>query len=90
MDAAELKGVLVSRRSALKEGGAAAFLVSQAVLFEQIGWAPRRQPSPAAAFPDIQFDLGAFINPAQVFSDGAGNGHRPVPAGLHACSCRSC
>src|SRR5512142_512333 len=74
MDAAELKRVLVSRRTALKGGGAAAFLVSQAVLFERIGWAPRR---PAAAttpaFPDIQFDLGAFINPAQVFNDGGGN-----------------
>jgi hypothetical protein len=74
MDAAELKGVLLSRRSALMGGGAAALLVSQAVLFERIGWAPKR---PAAlvtpAFPDIQFDLGGFINPAQVFNDGAGN-----------------
>ena len=49
-------------------------LVSQAVLFERIGWAPKRPAaSVTAAFPDIQFDLGAFINPAQVFNDGAGN-----------------
>ena len=74
MDAAHLKGVLLSRRSALKGGGAAALLVSQAVLFERIGWAPKRPAaSVTAAFPDIQFDLGAFINPAQVFNDGAGN-----------------
>jgi hypothetical protein len=74
MDAAELKHVLLSRRSALKGGGAAAVLVSSAVLFERIGWAPRRTAaSVTPAFPDIQFDLGAFINPAQVFNDGAGN-----------------
>ncbi len=74
MDAAELKGVLLSRRSALKGGGAAALLVSQAVLFERIGWAPKRPTAAVTpAFPDIQFDLGGFINPAQVFNDGAGN-----------------
>ncbi len=80
MDAAELKGLLLSRRSALKGGGAAAFLISQAVLFERIGWAPNR---PAAAstqgFPDIQFDLGAFISPAQVFNDGAGSVTAQLP-----------
>ena len=75
MDAAELKRVLVSRRSALKGGGAAAVLVSQAVLFERIGWAPKRRPAAAVtpAFSDIQFNMGAFINPAQVFNDGAGD-----------------
>jgi uncharacterized membrane protein YgcG len=81
MDAAQLKGVLLSRRSALKGGGAAALLVSQAVLFERIGWAPKRRPAAAAtaAFPDIQFDLGAFINPAQVFNDGGGNVTAQLP-----------
>jgi hypothetical protein len=74
MDAAELKSVLLSRRSALKGGGAAALLVSSAVMFERIGSAPNRTASSVTrAFPDIQFDLGAFINPAQVFNDGAGN-----------------
>ena len=73
MDAAELKAALLSRRSALRGGGGAAFLVSQAALFERLGPAPRR-PSPAAArFPDIQFDLGGFISPPQVLNDGAGN-----------------
>ena len=84
MDAAELKGVILRRRSALKRGGATAFLISQAVLFERIGSAPKR-PSPAtAAFPDIQFDLGAFIRPAQVFNDGAGNVTAQFAARLHA------
>jgi hypothetical protein len=74
MDAAELKSVLLSRRSAIKGGGAAALLVSSAVMFERIGWAPNRQASSVTpAFPDIQFDLGAFINPARVFNDGAGD-----------------
>jgi hypothetical protein len=58
----------------------AAFLVSQAVLFERIGWAPKRPAAAVtAAFPDIQFDLGAFINPARVFNDGAGNVTAQLP-----------
>ena len=32
-----------------------------------------RPASAATTFSDIQFDMGAFINPAQVFNDGAGN-----------------
>jgi hypothetical protein len=80
MDAAELKGVLLSRRSAIVGGGAAALLVSQAVLFEKLGWLPNRSTADvAAAFPDIQFDLGAFINPAKVFNDGAGNVTAQLP-----------
>ncbi len=80
MDAAELKGVLLSRRSALMGGGAAALLVSQAVLFERIGWVPERPAAEVTTpFPDIQFDLGAFINPAQVFNDGAGNVTAQLP-----------
>jgi hypothetical protein len=72
MDAAELHATVLSRRSALKGGGSAAFLVSQAVLFERLGWAPQRPAAATAAFSDIQFDLGEFVNPPQVFDDGAG------------------
>jgi hypothetical protein len=72
MDAAQFRGTVMSRRSALKGGGSAAFLVSQAALFERLGWAPKRPSPAAAAFSDIQFDMGAFINPPQVFDDGAG------------------
>jgi hypothetical protein len=77
MDAEGLKGAVMSRRSALKRGAATAFLLSQAALFEQVAKTIIR-PTPAMAgtipqFPDIQFDLGAFINPAVVLNDGAGN-----------------
>jgi len=77
MDAEDLRAMVMSRRSALKRGAATAFLLSQAALFEQVGRTIIR-PEPASAataptFPDIQFDLGAFINPAQVLNDGAGN-----------------
>lgn len=75
MDAEDLRAIVMSRRSALKRGAATAFLLSQAALFEQVGKTILRpEPAQAAtAFPDIQFDLGAFINPAQVLNDGAGN-----------------
>ena len=73
MDAEELRGIAMSRRSALKKGAATAFLLSQAALFEQLALAPVRPASAATTFSDIQFDMGAFINPAQVFNDGAGS-----------------
>ena len=77
MDAAGLKRMVMSRRSAIKGGGASALLVSQAALFERLGWAPHRAAHTsttrtATAFSDIQFDMAAFINPAQVIDDGAG------------------
>jgi len=73
MDAEELSGRVMSRRSALKRGAATAFLLTQATLFEQLALTPLRPAAAAAAFSDIQFDLGAFVHPAQVFNDGAGN-----------------
>jgi len=73
MDAEELKGIAMSRRSALKKGAATAFLLSQAALSEQLASPLVRPASAATTFSDIQFDMGAFINPAQVFNDGAGN-----------------
>jgi hypothetical protein len=73
MEAAELKSVAMSRRSALKKGAATAFLLSQAALFEQLVIAPARPASAATAFSDIQFNMGPFVRPAQIFNDGAGN-----------------
>jgi len=73
MDIEELKGVVMSRRSALKRTAATTVLLSQAALLEQLTIAPVRAASAATAFSDIQFDLGAFISPAQTFNDGAGN-----------------
>jgi uncharacterized membrane protein YgcG len=73
MDAEGLKSAVFSRRSALKTGAATAFLLSQATLLEQLA-APVARADPAPMmFPDIQFDLGNFINPAFVVNDGAGN-----------------
>jgi hypothetical protein len=75
MDAEDLRAMVMSRRSAIKRGAGVAFLLSQAALFEQVGKTIIR-PEPAEAattFSDIQFDMGAFINPAIVLNDGAGN-----------------
>jgi hypothetical protein len=73
MDAEQLRSNALSRRSALKRGAATAFLLSQAALFEQLAFAPTRPAAAATAFSDIQFNMGAFINPPQVYNDGAGN-----------------
>jgi hypothetical protein len=77
MDAQQLAGAAMSRRSALKASAGTVFLLSQAAIFEQLAFAPARQASAAAlsgtGFPDIQFDLGAFINPPLTLNDGGGN-----------------
>jgi hypothetical protein len=73
MDAEGLKSVVFSRRSALKTGAATAFLLSQATLLEQLASPVARADPAPTMFPDIQFDLGAFINPAFTVNDGAGN-----------------
>jgi hypothetical protein len=73
MDAEELKAAVLSRRSALKRGAATVFLLSQAALLEQLASPVIRPASAATAFSDIQFNMGAFINPAQVYNDGAGS-----------------
>jgi hypothetical protein len=73
MEAEELAGRAMSRRSALKRGAATAFLLTQTSLFEQLVIAPVRPAAAATAFSDIQFDMGAFVHPAQIYNDGAGN-----------------
>jgi len=73
MDAETLKSTALSRRSALKKGAATAFLLSQAALFEQLVVAPARPAFAATGFSDIQFNMGAFVHPAQIYNDGAGN-----------------
>jgi hypothetical protein len=72
MEAEELKAAVFGRRSALKKGAAAVFLLSQAALFDQLALPIARASAATIPFPDIQFDLGAFINPARVVGDGAG------------------
>ncbi len=74
MDAEQLRATAFSRRSALKGGAATAFLLSQAALFEGLmSPVARAATSTTPAFSDIQFNMGAFINPAIVLNDGAGN-----------------
>jgi len=73
MDSDKLRSVVMSRRSALKAGTATAFLLTQAAMFEGLVVAPARPALAATAFSDIQFNMGAFVHPAQIFNDGAGN-----------------
>lgn len=66
----------LSRRSALKAGGAA-LLASQAAFLEQIVVAPRRPAMAAGSFTDIQFEIGQFFQPntfagVGTYNDGAG------------------
>src|SRR5260370_40075889 len=79
MDAEDLKGIVMSRRSALKRTAATAFLISQATLLEQLASPLVRPAAAATAFSDIQFAMGGFINPAQVYNDGAGSGTARLP-----------
>jgi hypothetical protein len=62
----------IDRRTAMK-AGTATFLASQMALFEGLAWAPQRIALASSTPSDIQFDIGAFVHPAQTFNDGAGN-----------------
>src|SRR5260370_633112 len=73
MDAETLTSTALSRRSALKTGAITAFLLSQATLFEQLVLAPARPAFAATGFSDIQFNMGAFVHPAQIYNGGAAN-----------------
>jgi hypothetical protein len=76
MDIEDMKGIIMSRRSALKTTGGIALLLSQAALLERVAITPAR-PAFAASFSDIQFDIGQFM-PANTYAgvntynDGAG------------------
>jgi hypothetical protein len=58
----------VSRRAALRFGGAVAGALGTLGLVDELAWMPQRvawaDPS-TLAFPDVQFDLGPFMPPAQ-------------------------
>src|SRR5215467_5150615 len=62
----------ISRRTAMK-AGTASFLMSQMALLEGLALAPQRVALAANQPTDIQFDIGAFVHPAQTFNDGGGN-----------------
>src|SRR5215471_19832088 len=61
----------INRRTAMK-AGTASFLMSQMALFEGV-MMPQRVALAANSPSDIQFDIGAFVHPAQTFNDGSGN-----------------
>jgi hypothetical protein len=70
----------VSRRGLLIGGGAAAATLALPEVLQQLSWIPNRvaqADTAAASLPDIQFDLGAFMPPAQTF-DGILVGMPPV------------
>jgi len=70
----------MSRRGALKMGGAFAGALGTLGLVGELAWAPERvawaDPS-TLAFPDVQFDLGPFMPPAQTL-DGIQVGMPPI------------
>jgi hypothetical protein len=71
----------VSRRGLLIGSGAALATLTVPELLKELSWVPNRVAqagvAPAVAFPDIQFDLGAFMPPAQTI-DGLLIGMPPV------------
>src|SRR5437879_4036155 len=69
-DFEKLPKKFVSRRDLLKLGLAGAAATTLAGI-DALAWAPKRIANAAAAstsFPDIQFDIGNFIAPAQTFN----------------------
>lgn len=71
----------VSRRGLLIGSGAALATLTVPELLKELSWIPERvaqaATTPAAALPDIQFDLGAFMPPARTI-DGLLVGMPPV------------
>jgi hypothetical protein len=57
----------VPRRTVLKAGAAGA-LAAQLSFFEQLAWKPNRLALAAGSLPNIQFDVGNFVAPAQSFN----------------------
>lgn len=77
MDIEDMRGIVMSRRSALKRTGGLALLLSQAAFLEQAFIAPARPALAATGFTDIQFEIGQFFAPGTYAgvttqNDGAG------------------
>lgn len=60
----------VSRRGLLKLGVMSATAVTTLAGIDALAWAPKRaaHAAPATSFPDIQFDIGSFVHPAQTIN----------------------
>src|SRR5215831_14988332 len=57
----------VSRRDVLKAGAAGA-LAAQLSFMQQFAWKPNRLAMAAGPLPNIQFDIGNFVPPAQTIN----------------------
>jgi hypothetical protein len=55
----------ISRRTALKAGGTIGATIALMNALDVLAWKPIRATAEAATLPDIQFDIGNFIAPAQ-------------------------
>jgi hypothetical protein len=56
------------RRTVLKAGGTLGAAIATLNLVDAVAWKPLRQEAQAATLPDIQFDIGNFIAPAQTIN----------------------
>ena len=74
----------IDRRTLLKVGGLGATATALASV-GSLAWAPKRAVQAAAtvtAKSDIQFDIGAFVHPAQAFTNTVLNASVPVQFGV--------
>ncbi len=67
-DIIKLPSEPLDRRTLLKWGGAGALATTMASI-SSVAWMPKRANAlPFTSFPDIQFDIGAFVHPAQTIN----------------------
>ena len=58
----------IDRRTVLKAGGTLGAAVATLNMIDMVAWKPLRLEAEAATLPDIQFDIGNFIAPAQTIN----------------------
>jgi hypothetical protein len=58
----------ISRRTALRAGGTIGATIALMNVLDVLAWKPIRATAEAATLPDIQFDIGNFIAPAQTIN----------------------
>jgi hypothetical protein len=70
---------MTTRRTLFKGAGGLAMALGTLRLVGPRITAPQRIQLDASSLPDIQFDIGAFIAPAQTLNDGGGNVQAQLP-----------
>jgi hypothetical protein len=63
----------LARRTLLKGAGAMAMALGTLRLVGEKASLPQRMRLVSDSLPDIQFDIGAYVNPPQTLNDGGGN-----------------